>query len=282
MKVLIDCKNCTLDDIIFASSIAKKLVEETPDILVDLYVPSVQPSILLTMNPYIHDIFTDYTFNPNEYSRIVQLPRVDQSEPATMQFQRAAGVNVPSVEYKVYTVDVYDEEAERMLEHPRSLGKPVVAWSSNWRTSSYAMSEAQYNAPDREKTLLIPHRNIEGIIQHLNDYVTLVRVEEDGTDNPYTYAMAASIIKLCDFVVGPEGGITNLGAGVGTRCIVTTDNIWRHYGPKGTMRQLEVPAMGPCVYFPKSMHSHLSPFLTDVEVREVVIDIITDAPSVWG
>ena len=271
---------CTgfIGDILFASSIAKKLHEEHGEgTSVDYYIPFPQPKILLSMNPYINDVYDEYTFNPSIYIKIIDIPAVNQQYPATVQFQQAAQISNITPEFPVWTVDSYDDAALDMLVEVRKLGKPVVAWQSNWSEKTLRYTLEQYEARTEHG-----HRNIETIINILNDHVTLVEVglpvgvtqHSDESKNPYLYAMTASVIKHCDWMIGGEGGLTNLSAAVGTPTIITTDHLYKQYGPLGNYHRLNRPAMGPLTYFPEGGHVHLNPFLTDVEVAHAILDCI--------
>lgn len=282
-KFLVRCKGF-IGDILFASSLAKKLHEENGEgTVVDYYIPLPQPKILLSMNPYIGEVFDEFTFNPNAYTRIIDIPAVNQQFPATWQFQKAAGIRNPTNEFPVWTVDTYDDEATKMLMRLRENGKPIVAWQSNWWEKSFLFSEAQYEAAvDRGKGYGDGHRDIQKILDVLQEHVNLVEVglpakytqHTEEAKNPYLYAFTASAIKQCDWMIGGESGLTNLSAAVGTPTIITTDFMWQQYGPKGNFHRLRRPAMGPVTYFPEGGHVHLHPFLTDLEVAHAILDCI--------
>jgi hypothetical protein len=294
-KVLVRCRGW-IGDILFASSLAKKLHEENEgEVVVDYYIPLPQPQILLEMNPYISEIFNEFTFNPNSYTRIIDIPAVNQQFPATWQFQKAAGIRNPTNEFPVWTVDTYDDEATKMLMRLRENGKPIVAWQSNWWEKSYIFTEEQYNAGvDKGQGFGDGHRDIQKILSILEEHVNLVEVglpakytqHSAEAKNPYLYAFTASAIKQCDWMIGGESGLTNLSAAVGTPTIITTDFIWQQYGPKGNFHKLRRPAMGPVTYFPEGGHVHLRPFLTDLEVAHAILDCIlqpggTEAQGAW-
>jgi hypothetical protein len=68
--------------------------------------------------------------------------------------------------------------------------------------------------------------------------------------------------------------MTNLAAGVGTRCIITTDFMNALYGTKGIMRQLKEVRLGPKNLFPNQDHIHLSPYDTDDHIINIVNSIL--------
>lgn len=278
-QVLVRCTGF-IGDILFASSIAKKLVEETEvegnSVDVDYYIPLPQPMILLTMNPYIRHVYKEFTFDPTIYDKIVDIPTVNQALPATIQFQQVAGVKNPSTEFNVWTVDTYDTEMEKMVAEIRSTApeKPVVAWQSNWYEKTLRFTEAQYTARTEHG-----HRTIEDILSVIEPHVTLLEVglpvgvtqHDARSQDPYLYAMTASAIKACDWMIGGEGGLTNLACAVGTKTIITTDWFWKQYGPLGNYARLDMPAMGPKTYYPNAGHVHLDPYLTDTQVGESIV-----------
>ena len=189
--------------------------------------------------------------------------------------QRAAGVQNPSVEYAVYTLEKHDIDAINTIAEIRTLypNKPIVAWQSNWKERAYQTTPEQY-----EQHIGGPHRDIPRIINALkNDCVLLEAGLPDGITqhdgraaNSETFSQTASLLKFCDWFIGAEGGLSNLAAGVGTRCIITTCFIQQVYGRLGHVKQIEHPQMGPAVYFPNAGHIHLEPFITDDEVIEQI------------
>jgi hypothetical protein len=127
------------------------------------------------------------------------------------------------------------------------------------------------------------HRDTEKIIWFLSERYNLsvipiglangiastTREAQHDGDNP-TFSDIVDQIKACDYFIGSEGGLSNVAAGVGTKCIITTDFIEQLYGRNGVIRQIERPAMGPATYFPEAGHIHLDAFLTDEEVATAI------------
>lgn len=276
MKILVKCRGF-IGDILFASSIAKKLKEMYQGCHVTYQIPLVQPRLLLKQNPYIDEVVLGQV--SGHYDRIIDVPEVDQRYPATIWMQAHAGIEDQSTEFDVYTVPEYDVIAKSHINSLKLKApdkKYVVAWQTNWVEKSFLFTKEEY-----ERAIDVPNlgyggkrRDIEFIIQELSKHFIMIPVglpPEISQHHPLArdevkYAKTASLIKHCDVMIGSEGGLTNLACAVGTRCIITTDFIAQLYGPKGVMKKIEHPQMGPAVYYPNDNHVHLSPFLTDHQV----------------
>ena len=72
-KILIKCTGF-IGDILFASSIAKKLKEQNKECTVDYSIPVSQPLELLYNNPYIDNVFLDSNINEADYERVICYP----------------------------------------------------------------------------------------------------------------------------------------------------------------------------------------------------------------
>ena len=121
-------------------------------------------------------------------------------------------------------------------------------------------------------------RDIEYILSELNKQFILIPLGYDHSvtqyytslDSTSTYTNTASVIKCCDIVIGQEGGMTNLAAGVGVKCIITTDFMHALYGPRGVMKQFSDVNLGPANMFPNGEHKHISPYATDEELLTII------------
>lgn len=279
MNILVNCVGY-IGDCLFASSVAKKLKEKYPGCKVLYNIPVIQPKLLLEQNPYIDAVL--YQSTATNYDKIINMPMITQDYPATLQFQAAAGIapENQSVEFPVYTVPMMDLQA-RMLRDDMELktGKDtkIIAWQKNWEWRAYQCTEETL-----AHGIGAPHRNIEKIIANLKEYYIMLDVGFDRhvdtntpiAQDPVLYARTASLIKMCDWFIGAEGGLSNLAAGVGTKCIITTDFIYQNYGPTGRIRKCEPPMMGPGVYFPDAGHVHLDPCIKDDEIAPEIVRII--------
>lgn len=269
-----------IGDCLFATSIAQRLKEIGWADRVDYQIPVVQPKLLMDRDPWIDDVYVQRDPPLNIYHKIIQVGQVDQNIPATKHMQAMAGIppELQSLGYRVYQVPQYDhEEFERVESLRRKYNKPVVAWQSNWVERAYQTTPEEY-----EKHIGGPHRKIDEIIATLNEKFIMVEVglpagmtqHNTKAANPESYARTASFIKWCDYMIGAEGGLTNLAAGLGTKCIITTCFIHQVYGIKGHVRRIAEPQMGPQIYFPNKGHVHLPPFIPDEEVARLIIENI--------
>ena len=127
-KTLVKCTGY-IGDVLFASSIAKKLKEESQTNLEIHYsIPVVQPLELLYNNPYIDKVLLHNDVDQSIYDSVINIPLVDQSITPPRQFQQAAGVNNIDDEFKVYTNPAFDYAAEQAFKEtkPPSLSDPRV------------------------------------------------------------------------------------------------------------------------------------------------------------
>lgn len=294
MKLLIKTTGF-IGDILFATSIAKKAKLEHGIEEVDYLINLRQPKLLMMVNPYIHIVHVNklHPFD-RTYDFEVTMPLVDQSEPATIQFQRMAGIAHPEVGYEVHTVQSYDDEAQQWIWDRMALSerRPVVGYVVNWIDKSF-----EFNPEEYARGVDVPHlgyggrkHDIPRVIKELSKHFFMVPIGlpsgvgqfDPKANDASSYAYTASLIKACDYVIGEEGGITNLSAGVGTKTIITTSFIAQLYWKNGCMRKIADPKMGPAVYFPDAGHSHLSPFLdTDGIIHNIKSLIETNVSEVF-
>ena len=282
-KILIKCTGF-IGDILFASSIAKKLKEQNKECTVDYSIPVPQPLELLYNNPYIDNVFLDNNINESDYERVIVTPLVDQSITPPRQFQQAAGIEDVDDMFKVYTNPAYDYLAERTFSDAKSKGIKVVTWLSNWEERSFLFTEQQYKAGVDVPNLGYggSRRDIKYIVSNLNDKYTMVNVGfpngvnqfSTGLNTAATYSFTASLIKASDYFIGAEGGLANLAAGVGTNTILTSDFVHQLYGWNGVIRKINEPKLGPKFYFGEDKHANLNPYLTDKEVVAKIKELI--------
>jgi hypothetical protein len=288
MDTLVTTKGLFIGDILFASSIAPYCHWQYPDsknaiFNVDFNVEFLQPIELLNNNSHIRKAY----FNEmgDQYNEVFDLrPLSTQDVPATIQFQQQIGVpkRLQTTGYKVYTNESNDYTIRKFYDQERSKGKTIVAYQANWEEKSFGFTSEEY-----DRGINVPNlgyggrrRNIQAIFDILKQdpRIFLIRVGQDNgvsqrnmdIYSSTSFTFAASLIKQADFLIGSEGGITNLGAGVNTKCIITTDFIWQLYGPNGCIRKHDKPTMGPATYFPDRGHIHIDPFATDREVGEII------------
>ena len=237
-------------DIIFASSIAKKLKQEHQFLNVDYLIGFPQVARLLKNNPHINNVYvseiplpspTHSKIDVSKYDKVVKLEPLSFLEPPPMEFQKFAGVRNPTPGYKVYTdfdYDVFFQAQMNAGEHPFDPNKKFIAVMRNWKEKTYRFTREQYdNAID------IPprgyggkHRTVEYIVDKLEEKFNIIFVgfEQDVSqfqtqyiedESPLSILFQASILKMCHAFIGTEGGLANLAAGVGTKTILTGDFI---------------------------------------------------------
>lgn len=288
-------------DIIFATSIAKKLKQENQFLNVDYLIGFPQVARLVKNNPHINNVYvseiplpspTHSKIDASKYDKIIRLQPLSFLEPPTIEFQKFAGVRNPTPGYKVYTDFDFDVFMQSQLkpeggfdqDNPYDFNKKFIAVMRNWKEKTYLFTREQY-----ELAKDVPsygyggaHRNIEYIVNKLKDKFNIIFVGVDSNvsqyqtsnvedNSPISLLFQASVIKMCHAFVGTEGGLANIAAGVGTKTIITGDFVHQLYGPKGVLKQIDNPQLGPKYYFPNSDHVTLDPFLTDDEVYEQIV-----------
>lgn len=283
-----------IGDILFASSIAKKLKEQYGnDCIVDYCIGFPQPYKLLKMNPWINNVFLSVHKGPavtvplhvdiSQYDMVYELPECKQDVQPTIWYQQHCGIESPTPEFEVFTDPSLDESIKYELDQFNHKKIKVIGYVANWQTITAKYTENEYNAGLTNRAEIMSHsntnrRNIDYILNELNANYILIPLGYDANTTQYhtaldstsTYTNTASIIKYCDLVIGQEGGMTNLAAGVGTRCIITTDFMHALYGPRGIMKQFAEVKLGPANMFPNSNHINLNPFISDDEIINTI------------
>lgn len=279
-------------DIAFASSIAKKLIEEDQYGYVDYLIGFPQMKRLLDNNPYIRKVYVSDYPNPkptnNEivyenYSSVIRLKDLSFEVPPAFEFQLYAGIKNPDPTFEIYTEQEYDQIAEKYIQENYSNGKKTIAVMESWEPKSYLFTEEQY-----KKGIDVPnlgyggkHRDIKYICGELERYFNIIPVgmpifvsqHQTGNledDDQKSVLFECSIMKYCDAFVGTEGGMCNLAAGVGTKTIITGDFVHQLYGWNGVLKKIKEPKLGPIHYFKNSGHIELDPYLTDEEVIDKI------------
>lgn len=282
MKVLVKCVGF-IGDNLFASSVPKKLKEQGAT-RVDLQLSIAQPYELLSLNPYIDEVFL-YQNNPNTYDKVFYLSPIHRKETPTVQFQQQCGILEPTSEYKIYTNPAIDSYVEPLLKQAAG-GRVLVAYMANWVEKTFGFTEEEY-----VRGIDIPNlgyggrrRDVNSIIGSLDqdESIMLIPVgmpagydqRELTLDGVSNYTLTASMIKACDWFIGAEGGLANLAAGVETKTIITGDYIHQLYGWNGVIEKNQEPKLGPQYYFGKENHCTLNPYLTDDQVVQEIKTLI--------
>ena len=290
MKVLVKCFGF-MGDVIYASSMAKKLKEQGFDKVT--YLNGIrQATGLLERNPYIDTVLT--TAQPTtdtthisideQFDRVILVKQCMFVDPPAIQMQKDAGIPDPSPEFTLYTDPSIDESVKKFYGDTPYL---TVMELTSWRRKSFLFTHQEYitgnDIPDRG--FGGHNRNVELILNSMRD--TIQKEHPDFGDVNVIYVGAppehstlslpfsnshrsldveASIIKHSVAFIGAEGGLANVAAGVGTRTILTYDYVHQLYGWNGTVRKtLPEPKLGPRYYFPDVPHVDINPYLTDEE-----------------
>jgi hypothetical protein len=278
--------NGFIGDTLLASSIAEPMKMERrggQPFQLNVVSPVEQPLELLKNNIWIDKVWLREYPNDLPKHEYYELGQVNQEIPVTLQFQKACGIKNTRLSYDIFTNSIYDNLAKNHLGKLRENGKPIVCFQANWKERSFGLTPEEYErAENHPMGYGKRRRNIDLILSLLTKHCNLIKVGyPDSTDvnsiglfSAPIYSMTASIIKKSDFFIGAEGGLSNLAGGVGTRCILTWDFVHQVYGPKGSVRQIQNPQMGPATYFPERGHVHLDPFLSDEDVAAKIIEIV--------
>lgn len=293
-KVLVVCHGY-LGDHLFASSLAKKLLDEDHSVVVDYVVGFPQVIPLLEQNPFINQVIFDGKVTPSpefydnrgNYDRIIRLGPLSFIEPPCVEFQKVAGISNPTPEFMVYTDVRTDENIKYEFDRLRTHGVPIIAVMNNWEKKAFRFTEEEYrnNADVPNKGYGGRYRDINSIVKKLqNKFIVIPVGAPDGVTQydtaaspssaPRSWLEEASVLKQCDYFVGAEGGLANLAGGVGCKTIIGSEFLAMLYGWRGCIRPIGVPMLGPHHFFPKQQHSFLNPFLTDEEFGDTVIAII--------
>lgn len=284
-------------DIMFATALAEKLKSERNHETVDYLIGFPQVARLTQNNPYIDNVYVSTPPNPfpltheidtSQYSEIISLQTLNYIVPPAYEYQQLANIQNPSSEYVVYTESSYDVVAKNYIDSIRENNKKVVAIMSNWEPKTYLFTPEQYKAGIDVPNLGYggSHRNIAMIIQQLQEHFTFIEV---GVPADYNQSMTAgiaddhqksilfesSILKYCDAFIGTDGGLATIAAGVGTKTIITGDFNLQLYGWNGVLKQIKDPKLGPAHYFPTAGHVVLDPYLTDTEVANYIVEILS-------
>lgn len=275
-------------DIAFSTSIAEKFKNQKKFDVVDYLIGYPQMESLLKNDPYIDNVIvSDYPsvipvnklVVEESYDKVIKLTPLSFIEPPACEYQRLAGIDNPTPEFKVYTSSEYDIIAKQYLNDCFNNNKKTLAIMSNWESKSYLFTEDQYKAGIDVPNLGYGgrHRDIQKIVDELSkDYnlygvgypqdISQLQTSTIKDSDVKSLLFECSIIKNCDAFIGTEGGLCNLAAGVGTKTIITGDFIHQLYGWNGVLKKIKEPKLGPIHYFKDKGHVELNPYLTDIEV----------------
>ena len=278
-----------IGDAYFALSLPDKLKNELGYSQVDFVTYRPQPLILLSQNKYIDNVYLAHSPDDSIYDTVFDLPGFrNKTIQQTVQFQTFCGIKNTAPEFYVDTCPDFDKIATLIFDC-LDANKIKIAYQADWNDRRWEYSEDEYNAG-----LVNKHGNIEYVINELSkiNTIELIKISPHMDNlfapfhknhidprgfctNPTRYAILASVIKQCDYFLGCEGGLSNLAAGLGTTCITTMCHFYKCFGPKGLLAPNQDELMyGPEKIFPNAKHKNLSPFITDQEILETIINIV--------
>lgn len=282
MRVLIKCVGF-IGDNLFASSVARKLKEQGIE-TVDIEISIAQPLELIKLNPYVNNVLFFESVNYSNYDVVYSLQPIHRKETPAVQFQKQCEVLNPTSDYTIYTNPAIDQYVTPLLKQAAG-SRILVAYMANWIEKTFRYTEEEY-----KRGIDVPNlgyggqrRNIQHILETLerDERICLIPVgmmagydqRELTLDGVSNYTLTASILKVCDWFIGAEGGLANLAAGVGTKTVLTGDYVHQLYGWNGVIEKNMDPKLGPKYYFPQG-HYTLDPYLTDEQVVHEIKKLI--------
>jgi len=283
-----------IGDILFASSVAEVLCRELSLGYsgIDFLIGFPQPYELLKLNPFIGEVYLSDKFGPypisnieKNYDVVYTMPHVNQNEVPTIQFQSACNVKSPTNNFKIYTNKNIDSIVRIQIDNLKSnTNKKVIGYVANWKQSTVEYTPEQFKSgivfPNIFNHAHINTRNVDFILSELSKEFILIPLGFEQSVSQYDlgfescslYSYTASLIKNCDVIIGQEGGLTNLAAGIGTKCIITTDFMNYLYGKFGRMKQFNDVKLGPSNICPDGRHIHADPYISDKELLNLIIN----------
>ena len=304
-RFLIRCRNIEIGDILFASSIAKKLKEESPECSVDYDLNYLQPIELLQNNPHIDNVY--YKENVGTYDEIFEIMSGNHTlnpyKSAVSQFQEMANIKNSDDTFEIFSNPTLDYSLKRSMSELVKIGEwdsslVKVCYVMDWERKSFLFTEEEYERATGAEDGTgygSGSRNIHDILKAMyHPEMMLFAIGIDfkvakafpSINSTSKFSFTASLIKNSHYVVGPEGCLTNMSSALGIPTIITTDYIHQLFGPKGirwkqsggdeSNLETRTPFLGPCEYFPNGNHVHLNPFLTDKEVGENILEIVSN------
>jgi hypothetical protein len=286
-RFLIKCENIDIGDVLFASSVAKKIKQENPPCEVDFTINYLQPLELLNNNPYIDNAY--FKSSQGEYTKTYTINKsshdLDLSTSVVSQYQQLCEIKSLNDTFEIFTNPIGDYSIECSMKELIEIDywksdMIKICYIMDWDRKSYILSNAS-NQPDARNTnsILEPLKADGGIMLFAIGIESRESKNFPSINSSNRFSFTASLIKNSDYVIGPEGCLTNLSSALGIKTIITTDYIHYTYGPDGTKtdksKKYTEPFLGPLKYFPNSEHTHLDPYLTDREVGNEILKIVT-------
>lgn len=260
-----------LGDALFASSIAEKLIKEGQTNSVDYVLGFPQTEKILNNNPYIRNVFVHNVPGPNPpyaylekmYDHVHVLPVNDLVEVPTVKFQRHCGVSNPTTEFNIDVPVEYKKHILNGLGKTLFNGKKNIGLCATWKMKHEVLFDVGPLAAKLSK-----YYNVFPIGRAISQY--------EGANDVNGYIQSAALCSFMDYVVGAEGGLTNLAAGMGTNVIYTTDFTYFLFGPEGRLYKYDNPLerIGPLAFFPTRNHVALDKDLDYNYLDEAIRNIV--------
>lgn len=266
------------------------------------HIPNVQLIVSEIDDPRVR-------VNESGYDQIFEMPECNRQDPPHIQYCRYLIPEIPNV-YPKFVLSLPEEAVTRCRAILNRNAQQVfrIGMVANWDRCTVKYSDDYIQririSSSSDASAYLDHR-FE--IEHRRDIPKIINAAAQGIKDkiqkdvqiiplgfPYgvsqrnqsfnsisTYTDTAALIRNCDIVVGPEGGMTNLAAGLNVPTIITTDFMWGLYGPYGLMQQLDDPQLGPIKFipqrFPYAKHKSLQPAITDEEISNEIIQFATQS-----
>lgn len=295
-KFLIRCRDIDIGDVLFASSIAKKLKDETPwetPCHVDFDSNYLQTLELLDNNPYIDNVF--YKDSGGDYTKIFDINKsshdLDVSNSVVSQYQQMCGIKSFDDTFEIFTNPISDYSIKSSMKELIEIDYWTndlikICYVMDWDRKGYLLDEHDSIVIGNEINNRDTHTIIDPLKGNNNIMLFAIGIESRESKNfpsinsASKFSFTASLIKNSDYVIGPEGCLTNMSSALGIPTIITTDYIHYTYGPNGVRtdksKKYTPPFLGPCKYFPNGNHIHLDPYLSDLEVGNEILKIVTN------
>ena len=238
-----------------------------------------------------------------EYFKVYTMPECNRLLPPHIQYQRSID---PSIEkflpFNLSVPRAAVERVNRFINRDTTYPTTTIGVVANWdrctfKYSDEAMSAIKSSSVDDflgHRFDLHLRRNITNILRHIGNLCLDEKLKVkfqmlgfsygqsqrgQGLNSISTYTDTAALITQCDLVIGPEGGMTNLAAGLNTPTVITTDFMWGLYGPLGILQQLDDPQLGPEKFIPKrypyAPHKSLLPNIADDQIAHHIVEFLT-------
>lgn len=249
-----------LGDSLIASSVAEQLYIENNNILVDYIIGFPQTKYFLESNPYINEVYVENNPTPypnyqkfiGEYDEIFSLPVNDLKYLPTIKFQKHCNIKFPKKEFYLY--HSFNKEI---------FEKPLIGICSTWKDKN----ENFRNGIEILQKLqqLLPKYDFKLLGNNINQF--------EGANQVDGYIEMAKIMYNCEYIIGAEGGMTNLASGLKTKTICATDFSNALFGKYGRMYQYEdwYDRITPSAFFPNDGHINLD---SSIDTNEKIIETL--------